>query len=53
MSGETQKNRKEKEGDIIRSLTDKQYEYGFTTDVETEIIGAGLNEDVIRQISES
>ena len=29
----------------------KKYEYGFTTDVETEIIPTGLNEDVIRLIS--
>lgn len=30
----------------------KAYEYGFTTDVHTEIIERGLNEDVVRLISE-
>lgn len=44
--------KQEKDEELIRSFTDKQYEYGFTTDVETEIIGAGLNEDVIRHISQ-
>ena len=28
------------------------YEYGFTTDIHTEIIDKGLNEDVVRLISE-
>ncbi|MDO4800986.1 MAG: Fe-S cluster assembly protein SufB [Prevotellaceae bacterium] len=37
--------------DFIRQVTEKQYEYGFTTNVQTEIIGKGLNEDVIRLIS--
>lgn len=40
------------EKDIIRETFDKKYEYGFTTDVETEIIPTGLNEDVIRLISQ-
>ena len=31
---------------------DSSYKYGFVTDVETEIIPAGLNEDVVRLISE-
>ena len=30
----------------------KAYEYGFTTDVHTEIIERGLNEDIVRLISE-
>ena len=30
----------------------KAYEYGFTTDVHTEVIERGLNEDVVRLISE-
>ncbi len=32
-------------------LVDKGYEHGFVTDIETEIIPPGLNEDVIRFIS--
>ena len=37
--------------DLIASIANKKYEYGFTTDVETEVIGAGLNEDVVSLIS--
>ncbi len=36
----------------IKSYVESGYEHGFVTDVETEIIPPGLNEDVIRQISE-
>ena len=35
----------------IQEITQQEYKYGFTTDVETEIISSGLNEDVIRLIS--
>ena len=35
----------------MREVASKKYEYGFTTDVQTEIIERGLNEDVIRLIS--
>ncbi len=37
--------------DIIQDITSQDYKYGFTTDVETDIISRGLNEDVIRLIS--
>ncbi len=36
----------------IKSYVESSYEHGFVTEVETEIIPPGLNEDVIRQISE-
>ena len=36
---------------IVRNIADKEYEYGFTTDVETEIIPQGLSEEVVRLIS--
>lgn len=36
---------------IIQDITVSEYKYGFTTDVQTDIIGKGLNEDVIRTIS--
>ncbi len=36
---------------ILTELTTQDYKYGFTTDVETEVIDKGLNEDVIRLIS--
>ncbi|MBO6059947.1 MAG: Fe-S cluster assembly protein SufB [Bacteroidaceae bacterium] len=37
--------------DIARDIVNKDYEYGFTTDVETEVIDKGLSEDVVRLIS--
>ncbi|MFI3319845.1 MAG: Fe-S cluster assembly protein SufB [Rikenellaceae bacterium] len=40
-----------KDRDIIEDLGNQEYKYGFTTDIETEIIDKGLNEDVIRLIS--
>jgi len=39
-------------GSAIETLVNKEYAYGFVTDVETDTIGRGLNEDVIRVISE-
>ncbi len=37
--------------DIIHEAADQKYKYGFTTDIEQEIIPPGLNEDVVRLIS--
>lgn len=36
---------------IIEEITSQEYKYGFTTDVETDIIPCGLNEEVVRLIS--
>ena len=36
---------------FVREVAHKKYEYGFSTDVQTEIIERGLNEDVVRLIS--
>jgi Fe-S cluster assembly protein SufB len=36
---------------ILNELTSRDYQYGFSTDVETEVIEKGLNEGVIRLIS--
>ena len=36
---------------FVREVADKKYEYGFTTDIQTDIIEKGLSEDVIRLIS--
>lgn len=33
------------------SAIDREYKYGFVTDIETETVPKGLNEDVIRMIS--
>ena len=35
----------------VKELTQEKYKYGFTTEVHTDIIEKGLNEDVIRLIS--
>ncbi|MGM9805463.1 MAG: Fe-S cluster assembly protein SufB [Candidatus Aphodosoma sp.] len=40
-----------KQNEFINEVTQKEYEYGFTTDVYTETIPVGLSEDVIRLIS--
>ena len=37
---------------FVRQVAEQKYEYGFTTDVHTEIIEKGLNEDVVRLISQ-
>ena len=37
--------------DIIGKVTSGEYKYGFTTDIPTEILEHGLNEDVVRFIS--
>lgn len=42
----------ENDKDLIESVTNEQYKYGFVTDVETDLIEKGLNEDVICRISE-
>jgi Fe-S cluster assembly protein SufB len=35
----------------IEELTNKEYKYGFVTDIEAETLPKGLNEDIIRQLS--
>lgn len=37
---------------LIQDITSGEYKYGFTTDIETEIIPIGINEDIIRLISQ-
>ena len=36
---------------ILNEVTGSEYKYGFVTDIETDTIPKGLNEDVIRLIS--
>ncbi len=36
---------------ILTEVTGNEYKYGFVTDIETEIIPRGLNEDIVRIIS--
>lgn len=37
--------------DIIEQIAEKEYEFGFVTDIEMDIAPKGLNEDIIRYIS--
>lgn len=39
------------EQDLIKQITEKEYEYGFTTDIEQEFAPIGLSEDTVRFIS--
>ncbi len=41
----------EDQNKILDEVTNGEYKYGFVTDIDTEIIPIGLNEDVIRLIS--
>ncbi len=38
-------------GRVIDEATNSEYKYGFTSDIDTEIVPPGLDEDVIRRIS--
>ena len=37
--------------EYVRKVANEQYKYGFTTDIHTDIIDRGLNEDIVRLIS--
>ncbi|MFL2600341.1 MAG: Fe-S cluster assembly protein SufB [Flavobacteriaceae bacterium] len=39
------------EEELKKELETKEYEYGFYTDIESDTIPVGLNEDVVRKIS--
>ena len=39
------------EDKILKEVTDSEYKYGFTTNIESDTIQKGLNEDTIRLIS--
>ena len=41
-----------KQNEFVRQVAEQKYEYGFTTDVHTEIIDKGLDEGVVRLISQ-
>ena len=45
-----EKEKKEKDN-IISEVTNKDYEFGFVTDIETDFVPKGLNEDIVRLIS--
>ncbi len=47
-----QPQRKNEESEkIIDEVTSSDYKYGFVTDIDTEVIPKGLNEDIVRLIS--
>ena len=35
----------------LQQLIDQPYQHGFVTDIESDVVARGLNEDVIRLIS--
>ena len=37
--------------EFVKQVAEKKYEFGFTTDVQTDIIEKGLNKDIVRLIS--
>ena len=39
------------ENEIIEDFTTREYEYGFVTDIDMDILPPGLNEEVIQFIS--
>lgn len=43
---------KEEQDKILEEVTNRDYQYGFTTDIEQDTIDKGLSEDVVRLISE-
>ena len=56
MNDDIEKNNAQKksseDNDTLSRATSGEYKYGFTSDIDTEIIPAGLSEDVIRLISQ-
>jgi Fe-S cluster assembly protein SufB len=41
----------EDSNELLNQFTNKDYEYGFVTDIHTEFIPKGLNEEIVRLIS--
>ncbi len=40
------------DNEFVKEVANEKYEYGFSTNVQTDIIKKGLNESVIRLISQ-
>ena len=40
------------ENEIIKGIANKDYEYGFTSDIDTDYFPKGINEDIVRKISQ-
>ena len=41
----------ESETEMLKEYAEQEYKYGFVTDIESETLPPGLNEDVIKFIS--
>ena len=52
-SEDKEKNKKKENEEIIQNAANSDYKYGFVTDIDMHIIPKGLNEDVIRYISQT
>ena len=52
MDQTNQQQRSEADRSTIERATSGEYKYGFTSDIDTDLIPAGLNEDVVRLISQ-
>jgi len=39
------------DNELVKRIAEQKYEFGFTTDIHTEIIEQGLTEDIVRLIS--
>ena len=42
---------KDNKNEFVKQVAEQKYEFGFTTDVHTDVIENGLNEDIVRLIS--
>ena len=51
MTKDNQNNTAAGHDDIIGDVSNGEYKYGFVSDIDTDVIPRGLNEDVIRLIS--
>ena len=43
---------KNNENNLIENIATKDYEYGFDSNIETDYFPKGINEDIVRKISE-
>lgn len=51
-NNKNEKNRQNESEEIIHNATNSDYKYGFVTDIDMHIIPKGLNEEVVRYISQ-
>ncbi len=51
VQNDRKKEKMENQDKLLNDITSKEYEYGFVTDIDTDVIPKGLNEDIVRLIS--